>query len=172
MEKYLHDLLVNNLFVFVFVVILIERIRRRAFRNIYTAWLFYLLGTFLHEMAHFMVSLLTYGKPESFSIIPKREGNSYIFGSVTSTNLKWYNKFLVSLAPLLILPLVYVFDMYYFSYFEDTFYTQLLYIFLIVVLIDNSIPSSTDFKIAFSGYSYVFWLSLIFVLFYFYAEVK
>lgn len=160
MENYIHHLLINNLYIFIFVVVLVERVRRSAFGNLYTAWLFYLLGTFLHELSHFIVSLITNGKPISFSIVPTKQGNSYIFGRVLSSN---------TLAPLLILPMVYVVDMYYFYFFKDTLYTQLFYIFLIVILIDNSIPSTTDFRIAFSGYSYIFWLFLLCL--YIYVEV-
>jgi hypothetical protein len=41
----------------------------------------FLFGTFLHEFSHFAVALLI-GKPERFSIVPRIEGDSFIFGEV------------------------------------------------------------------------------------------
>jgi hypothetical protein len=41
----------------------------------------FLFGTFLHEFSHFAVALFL-GKPEGFSIVPRREGDVFIFGAV------------------------------------------------------------------------------------------
>lgn len=41
----------------------------------------YLFGTFLHELSHFTAALLL-GKPAGFSILPRIEGDSFIFGEV------------------------------------------------------------------------------------------
>jgi hypothetical protein len=41
----------------------------------------FLFGTFLHEFSHFTVALLL-GKPEGFSIVPRIDGGSFIFGEV------------------------------------------------------------------------------------------
>lgn len=171
MEKLLIELINNNIYMLIFLVMIIERIRVNSFRNIYTAYLFYFIGIFLHELSHFIVSFLTNGRPDTFSVFPKKMNNSYIFGSVHSNNFQWYNRFLISFAPLLLLVVLYFMDKYFFLYFEDTLYTQILYIFLVIVLIDSSIPSSADFEIAFIGYSYVVWLSLICSLIYLYVKV-
>jgi len=40
-----------------------------------------LFGTFLHEISHFAAALFL-GKPEGFSIVPKIEGDVFIFGKV------------------------------------------------------------------------------------------
>ena len=40
-----------------------------------------LFGTFLHEFSHFAVALFL-GKPEGFSIVPRMEGDVFIFGEV------------------------------------------------------------------------------------------
>lgn len=170
MEKFLFELINNNLYVFVFVAVLIERTRVKAFMNLYSAWLFYFIGNFLHELSHFLVSLILNGRPKTFSIMPKKEGNYYKFGYVTSSNFRWYNRFFISLAPLLLLFVLYFMDKYFYVFLEDNLYNQLLYMFLVVVLIDNSIPSITDFKLAFEGYSYVFWLLIICSLIYFYMN--
>ncbi|MBS1127049.1 MAG: hypothetical protein H6Q93_1038 [Nitrospirae bacterium] len=41
----------------------------------------YLFGTFLHEFSHFAVALF-FGKPEGFSIVPRIESDTFIFGAV------------------------------------------------------------------------------------------
>jgi len=43
--------------------------------------IFCLFGTFLHEFSHFAVALFL-GKPEGFSIMPRIEGDIFIFGEV------------------------------------------------------------------------------------------
>lgn len=61
---------------------------------------FYLTGSFLHELAHYTAALLL-GKPEGFSLIPRKEGQRIIFGSVTASyNYKVYGS-LIAAAPLL-----------------------------------------------------------------------
>ncbi len=41
----------------------------------------FLFGTFLHEFSHFTAAMLL-GKPEGFSILPKIDGDSFVFGEV------------------------------------------------------------------------------------------
>ena len=41
----------------------------------------FLFGTFLHEFSHFSAALLL-GKPEGFSILPRIDGDSFVFGEV------------------------------------------------------------------------------------------
>ena len=43
--------------------------------------LLFLFGTFLHEFSHFAAALV-FGKPEKFSLMPKIEGDTFIFGEV------------------------------------------------------------------------------------------
>ncbi len=57
-------------------------------------------GTLCHELAHFLAGLLTFARPVSLSIIPRREGNRYRLGEVKLANARWYNSALTALAPL------------------------------------------------------------------------
>jgi hypothetical protein len=61
---------------------------------------FYLAGTVLHEISHFLAALLTNARPVSMSIFPRRSGNGWILGSVSCANIRWYNGIFVGLAPL------------------------------------------------------------------------
>ncbi len=60
-------------------------------------------GTLCHELAHFSVGLLTNAEPTAISLFPRRKGKVWELGSVTFSNLRWYNAAPAALAPLLIL---------------------------------------------------------------------
>lgn len=63
------------------------------------ASVFFLPGTFLHELSHYIAALFL-GSAEGFSIIPRRHGDSYVFGSVKSrTKFRILSSF-VAAAPL------------------------------------------------------------------------
>jgi len=55
-------------------------------------------GTLCHELAHFIVGLLTFAQPASLSIIPRRGQ----LGEVKLANARWYNAAPTALAPLLL----------------------------------------------------------------------
>ena len=59
----------------------------------------FLFGTFLHEFSHFTAALLL-GKPEGFSILPRIDGDSFIFGEVRArVRFKVFGVF-IAIAPL------------------------------------------------------------------------
>ena len=65
-------------------------------------------GTICHELAHFVVGAIVGAGPASLSIIPRRlvhkDGRTqWRLGSVTLTEVRWYNAAPAALAPLLIL---------------------------------------------------------------------
>ncbi|MEK6581259.1 MAG: hypothetical protein AABY50_03800 [Nitrospirota bacterium] len=63
-------------------------------------FIFYFFGTFLHELSHYAAAFFL-GKPEGFSLMPKIEGGSFIFGSVRyRVRYKVLSSFIAS-APLL-----------------------------------------------------------------------
>lgn len=73
----------------------------RRFRN--SGWqvaLVSLPGTWLHEMMHLIYGFLLCAKPVSFSLWPKRVGDSWVLGSVGFTNLNIWNSAFVAFAPL------------------------------------------------------------------------
>lgn len=81
----------------------LDRLRHRF-------WIFALLampGTAAHECAHYLMALLTGGRPCSLSAIPKRVEGGYILGSVQFRNPKWWNVPFISLAPLALIGLAY-----------------------------------------------------------------
>lgn len=65
-------------------------------------FLFTLAGTICHELAHFVVGLLTGARPAAFTIIPRRVGHGWELGSVQLTRVRWYNAAPSALAPFLV----------------------------------------------------------------------
>lgn len=112
----------------------------------YTLFLVALPATLFHELSHYVISYITFGKPVNFSIIPKKEGNSWTLGYVTSNNLRWDNQALVSLAPLLLFPGIY----YVLEYAkqENVWYILIIYGYVLANFIQGAIPSSVDLKLA------------------------
>lgn len=121
--------------------------------------IFALPGTVLHELAHFVVALVTGGKPRGFSIVPHRrcctlaDGSSrklWILGSVTLGNAGMFSAVPTALAPLGLIVVAWYLYRHWFSWFPgDTVHTLLLYA-TVYLFCYSSIPSSTDLKVAFS----------------------
>lgn len=61
-----------------------------------------LFGTWLHEMSHIIVGFVLNAKPASLSLLPRREGDMWVLGSASFTNLNLLNAAPVALAPLLL----------------------------------------------------------------------
>ncbi|RJG25808.1 hypothetical protein [Massilia cavernae] len=66
-------------------------------------FLFTVLGTICHELAHFAVGLVTGARPASFTVIPRRVGAHWELGSVMLTRVRWYNAAPAALAPMLVI---------------------------------------------------------------------
>lgn len=60
------------------------------------------LGCAVHEFLHWGCGFLLGAKPIKGTVLPKKVEGGWILGSVTFSNIRWYNGFLTSLAPLLI----------------------------------------------------------------------
>ena len=66
--------------------------------------LFTLPGTASHELCHWLVALVLGAKPSFPSIIPKREGNTWVLGSVSASH-HILTRLPIALAPFVLLPL-------------------------------------------------------------------
>ena len=73
-------------------------------RSVALYWLFVLPGTFVHELAHWLIALLTGSRPGFPSIIPhKRDEGGWVLGSVTF-RAGFLTAGLVALAPIYLMP--------------------------------------------------------------------
>ena len=109
------DFIKNNQILFtVFITILILKMKEISKVNIYLSGIVYFLGTFFHELAHYIMALITTFKlPGQISIFPKSEvvnGRKTItlgYVEVRNSSLNILNAFLIGMAPLSLLYLAY-----------------------------------------------------------------
>lgn len=162
MKNFSFDLIYIVLF-----VLILDRIKQKASGNLYLCWLLNVPGTLLHEISHFIVAMITNGKPSKLSILPSKikiSGKEYYqLGYISSNNIRWYNRFFIGFAPLLLWLPIYFLNEYFFIVFADNLLNNILFLYLIIVLVDSSIPSIVDFKQALSGGKLIF--LLLFLMF-------
>ncbi|MBF0380030.1 MAG: hypothetical protein HQL69_03375 [Magnetococcales bacterium] len=146
------DELPDNRLYLIILVLLIIRLMRIASGSRFSISFINLFGTFCHELAHFLVGFLLWAKPVGFSLWPKRQsGGGFVLGSVSFNNITFFNAIPTALAPLLLIVLAYYIELNFFTLFYETTLTFILYVFIIVVILENAIPSATDFKVAFNN---------------------
>jgi len=150
----------NSLFTVVFLTILLIRIKLLAQNNLLSVWAIEMFGTFFHELMHLIFSSLLNGKPTRVSLFPKRVEDGFILGYVQSSNIRWYNAFPIAMAPIILMYFAFYVNQNFFYYFEDNLVTYIVYIYVQVSLIDSSIPSTQDFKVAFGNLGFVLYLSI------------
>ena len=167
------DFIKNNQILFtVFITILILKMKEISKVNIYLSGIVYFSGTFFHEMAHYIMALITtFRLPGRVSLFPKYEvvnGRKIItlgYVEVRNSSLNILNAFLIGMAPLSLLYLAYLVSKYFFIYyglwFEIGIFAYILQSFLVATLIINSVPSRADFILASSRGSLYFYITLI-----------
>lgn len=116
-------------------------------------WLVFFLialpGTIAHELSHFLLGALTFGRPRNFSIIPKRQGGGYILGSVSLANVRWYNGLFIGFAPLLLMPVALLLIKWRVANHPAMYFAhELLWVYCVASLIHGCIPSRQDIRIA------------------------
>lgn len=147
----------------VIIALIFSRFKASTFRIPFIGILFNLMGTFLHETSHLLTAVLFNGKPSRFSLIPKRQGDDWLLGSVEVKNLRWYNAMPIAFAPLLLFLGAYFLDGWYSALpIAKTIWTDLGYLFGLVILVDNAIPSTQDIKVALSNIFGVLFYSVAF----------
>ena len=133
--------ILSNRFFLILLVVMILCLKRRTYRSMFLAALINIPGTILHETAHFIVGLL---------LFPKKSGDTYTMGSVGFRNIAFYNAFPSAMAPLALLWAAFWFNNWYLTNAKITIWNYLVFILLETVIIENAVPSSTDFRVAFS----------------------
>lgn len=133
----------------IILAVFIQRFLQYASQSSLLLAYLYLPGTFLHELMHYIVALLFYAYPSNFSLKATKTADGYRLGSVSISNAKWYNTIPVALAPLLLLPLAFLFyDMLY-DWGRSGWWQYLLFVGLMVVIVTASTPSKADIELAF-----------------------
>ena len=165
----------NNQILFtVFITILILKMKEISKANIYLSGIVYFLGTFFHEMAHYIMALITtFRLPGRISLFPKYEivnGRRVIalgYVEVKNSSLNILNAFPIGMAPLLLLYLAYIVSKYFFIYygiwFEVGIIAYILQSFLMATLIINSVPSRADLILARTKGSLYFYIVILLI---------
>ena len=165
----------NNQILFtVFITILILKMKEISKVNIYLSGIVYFLGTFFHEMAHYIMALITtFRLPGRVSLFPKYEvvnGRKIIalgYVEVRNSSLNILNAFPIGMAPLLLLYLAYMVSKYFFIYygiwFEVGIIAYILQSFLMATLIINSVPSRADLILARTKGSLYFYIVILLI---------
>ena len=127
-----------------------------------TFWqiLYAIPGTLLHELVHFLVALVTGGRPTGFSIIPRPRESSladgslrrmWVLGSVSIGNAGTLSALPTGLAPLALIGAAYYLYSHWFLWYPaDLQHTLLMYL-SVYLLCYSSVPSMQDIKVAFSS---------------------
>lgn len=138
-----------NRFFLILLVIVLSSMKHASYSSMFVAALVNIPGTILHETAHFLVGLVFNAKPTSFSLFPRKSGGVYVMGSVGFRNITFYNALPAAMAPLLLLPIGFYLNRYFFTAVNISIWTYLVYILLQTIIIENSLPSTTDFRVGF-----------------------
>lgn len=169
------DFIKNNQILFtVFITILILKMKEISKVNIYLSGIVYFLGTFFHELAHYIIALITtFRLPGRISLFPKYEivnGRRVIalgYVEVKNSSLNILNAFPIGMAPLLLLYLAYIVSKYFFIYygiwFEVGIIAYILQSFLMATLIINSVPSRADLILARTKGSLYFYIVILLI---------
>ena len=165
----------NNQILFtVFITILILKMKEISKVNIYLSGIVYFLGTFFHELAHYIIAIITtFRLPGRISLFPKYEivnGRRVIalgYVEVKNSSLNILNAFPIGMAPLLLLYLAYIVSKYFFIYygiwFEVGIIAYILQSFLMATLIINSVPSRADLILARTKGSLYFYIVILLI---------
>ena len=141
----------ENRFFLILCVLVLSALKHKTYRSMILISLINIPGTFLHETAHFLVGFLLNARPTSFTLFPHKSGDAYVMGSVGFKNIKFYNAMPSAMAPLLLLVVGFYFNRWFFANVQLSIWTYFAYIILQTIIIENALPSSTDFKVAFSN---------------------
>jgi hypothetical protein len=113
-------------------------------------------GVVCHELAHFIVAFILMSDPMPISLIPHREGDRWVLGSVSFT-AHWWSAGPAALAPLYLLPgLIYVLFVHAGQWPPGW---QIVSGYFCATLAWGLMPSPADWQIAFfSPVGTLFWL--------------
>lgn len=141
--------MVNNRFFMILLVIVLLHLKYKTYNSMWASALVNIPGTLLHEFMHFIVGLLLNAQPSNFCIFPKKSPDGgYVMGSVGFRNITFYNAIPSALAPLLLLVVGFYLNRYWLPTIRLTAFNYIMYVLLQTIIIENAMPSSTDFKVA------------------------
>jgi len=158
----------NAHFIGIVSIVFLNRLRNFTLntKSEFLVFFVYFLGVFLHELSHYFVAKITFGKPTNFTVLPKKmehiDGScSWTFGSVISRNVNYFNAFFIGLSPLVLLLIAYVTYQHYFEYVSYEPLNIVLFYVILYYVMYNSIPSSVDLKLGLMEYPFMSFIYLV-----------
>lgn len=106
-------------------------------------------GTFLHELAHWLVAVVLGGQPTSLSIVPVRTERRWRLGSVGIGRVRWFNALPIGCAPLMLAPLA-VFALVHATRVDASSWVHWAGLYVAVCAAVSCLPSLADWKIVLS----------------------
>lgn len=108
-----------------------------------------LAGTSLHEAMHYVVGLLLGARPVSVNLFPRRQGNTWVLGSVGFTGLNIFNSAFVAFAPLLLFGVAWAVFVWWLlpAFVAGHYLSWLIAGYVSACTLFSSTPSSTDVRI-------------------------
>ena len=106
-------------------------------------------GTWLHEVAHLFVGMLLGARPVSFTLWPRKSGNTWILGSVGFKRINVWNAAPVALAPLMLFGLAWMGFHYLLrpSFDEGRYGWWFALGYPIAACFYSGLPSTTDLRV-------------------------
>lgn len=133
----------------VLLVLLWLGVLQRVRASGWLAALLRLVGTIGHEALHASVGWVLRAKPVSFSFIPKKVGDRWVFGSVGFTQLNIWNSAPVAFAPLLLAGVSWLVYQHWThpALLAGSYASWALSGYVLATCLTGSIPSTIDIKI-------------------------
>ncbi len=140
----------DNRFFLILLVVFLVRIKYATYRSMWLCAVVNIPGTVLHEFMHFIVGLVTNARPVNFCLLPRRgDDGRYVMGSVGFTNITFYNAFPTAVAPLFLLVIGFYVNRYMLPIMRPSYLNYIGYVLFQTIIIENSIPSTADVRVAF-----------------------
>ncbi len=139
------SLTVLDLAFIVFALLLMHFAKRWVLLYALLAW----PGTVLHELSHWLVAMLTGGRPTSLSLVPSRTERGWRLGAVGIGSVRWFNALPIGIAPLLLAPLAWI-ALSYSTRFAAATWQHWAALYVAVAAAASCLPSLADWKIVFS----------------------
>lgn len=139
------------------LVLAVWSLRRRPLLFALATW----LGTFAHELLHYVAGWIFGARPVGLSVIPRRlSDGSLQLGCVYFVRLRWWNKLPVALAPLALFPIA-AWLLWLSVQWPVVAWQSLALQFAAVQCIFSAWPSSRDWRHAFFAAAVIAVLSVL-----------
>lgn len=133
-------------------------------------YIFFLPGTFLHELSHFLMAKLLRVGVDKFNLLPTFNESKIILGSVSVSQTDFIRRFIIGVAPLffgLIMITILVFG--FLNYKENLpLWAYVLFIFLVFVISNTMFLSDKDLS---GSWKFYLFLTILIMVLYFVFNV-